>query len=222
VNDDTSVNVWQDELVTEAEVAPGPVREVDDVETLKALADPLRLRILQRLMTREMPVRSVKELAAELAEPQTKLYRHMKQLEAVGLISAVSSRIVSGIVEQRYQSSQGELRLGAGLTDEQKKTVEAEATVAATLDFYRSQFFAAHRSGAIVAEDTPGAAEHRKMLLSMTMAKVPREEAASFRARLQQLLDDLSDAEKRASGRDDTVTVNALGGFFCPDPDPAS
>ncbi len=226
MNDDTNVNVWQDESVTETEAAPGPVREVGVVETMKAVADPTRLRILQRLMTRDktgdLPVMSVKELAAELAEPQTKLYRHVKQLESVNLISAVSSRVVSGIVEQRYQACQGELSLGVGLTEEQKKTAEAEATVAAALELYRSQFFAAHRSGAIVSEDTPGAPEHRKMLLCMNLAKVPQEEAASFRSRLQQLMDDLSDAEKRATGRDDNVTVNALAGFFCPDPDQAS
>ncbi|HET7017699.1 MAG TPA: helix-turn-helix domain-containing protein [Streptosporangiaceae bacterium] len=212
--------------MTEAETAPSPAREVGVVETMKALADPTRLRILQRLMTRdktgELPVLSVKELAAELAEPQTKLYRHVKQLEAVNLISAVSSRVVSGIVEQRYQACQGDLSLGPGLTDEQKKTAEAEATVAAALELYRGQFFAAHRAGAIVSEDTPGAPEHRKMLLCMNLAKVPREEAASFRARLQQLLDDLSDAEQRAIGRDDNVTAYALAGFFCPDPDQAS
>jgi DNA-binding transcriptional ArsR family regulator len=212
--------------VTEAETAPGPVREVEDVETLKALADPLRLRILQRLMTRDKagrtPVMSVKELAADLSEPQTKLYRHVKQLEAVGLIRAVSSRVVSGIVEQRYQSGQEELKLGAGLTEDQKKTAEAEAGVAAVLDFYRSQFFAAHRSGAIVSESTPGAEEHRKMLLCMNVAKVPQEEAASFRTRLQALMDDLSEAEKRASGGDDNVTVYALGGYFCPDSEQAS
>jgi DNA-binding transcriptional ArsR family regulator len=219
------VNVWQDGVVTEAETAPGPAREIGVVETMKALADPTRLRILQRLMTRdktgELPVMSVKELAAELAEPQTKLYRHVKQLEAVNLISAVSSRVVSGIVEQRYQACQGDLSLGPGLTDEQKKIAEAEATVAAALELYRGQFFAAHRAGSIVSEDTPGA-EHRKMLLCMNLAKVPREEAASFRVRLQQLMDDLSDAEQRASGRDDNVTAYVLAGFFCPDPDPAS
>jgi DNA-binding transcriptional ArsR family regulator len=226
VNDGIGVNVWQDGTVTEVETVSGPVREVVDVETLKALADPIRLRILQRLMTHEktgeMRVMSVKELAAELDEPQTKLYRHVKQLEAVGLIRAVSSRVVSGIVEQRYQSGQEVLKLGAGLTEEQKMTAEAEATVGAALEFYRSQFFAAHRSGAIVSDDTPGADEHRKMLLSMTVAKVPPQEAASFRTRLQQLMDDLSEAEKKAAGRDDNVSVHALGGFFCPDSRPAS
>jgi DNA-binding transcriptional ArsR family regulator len=198
------------------------MREVGNVETLKALADPTRLRILQRLMTRdetgELPVMSVKELATELAEPQTKLYRHVKQLEAVELIRSASSRIVSGIVEQRYQACQSDLWLGAGLTDEQKKSAEAEASVAAVLELYRSQFFAAHRAGAIASKDTPGTEEHRKTMLGMTRSKVSRNDATSFRTGLQQLMDDLVEAEKRASDSEDTITVNVLVGYFSPDP----
>lgn len=198
------------------------MREVGDVETLKALADPTRLRILQRLMARdetgELPVMSVKELATELAEPQTKLYRHVRQLEAVELIRAASSRIVSGIVEQRYQACQSDLWLGAGLSDEQKKSAEAEATVAAVFELYRSQFFAAHRAGAVASKDTPGAAEHRKAILGMTQANVSMQEATLFRTRLQQLMDDLAEAEKRATDSEDTVTVKVLVGYFSPDP----
>jgi DNA-binding transcriptional ArsR family regulator len=208
--------------VTEADTAPDPMREVGNVETLKALADPTRLRILQRLMTRdetgELPVMSVKELATELAEPQTKLYRHVKQLEAVELIRSASSRIVSGIVEQRYQACQSDLWLGAGLTDEQKKSAEAEASVAAVLELYRSQFFAAHRAGAIASKDTPGTEEHRKTMLGMTRSKVSRNDATSFRTRLQQLMDDLVEAEKRTSDSEDTITLNVLVGYFSPDP----
>jgi DNA-binding transcriptional ArsR family regulator len=226
MNDCIIVNMWQDGAVIEADAAPEPVREVGDVETLKALADPTRLRLLQRLMTRdesgELPVMSVKELASELAEPQTKLYRHVKQLEAVDLIRAVASRIVSGIVEQRYRACQSDLWLGAGLTDEQKKSAEAEATVAAVLELYRSQFFAAHRAGAIVSKDSTGADDHRRTMLGMTQAKVTRDEATSFRTRLQQILDDLAEAEKRAERRaadgEDTVSVNVLIGYFSPDP----
>src|SRR5215471_2523012 len=103
------------------------VRAITDVETLKALADPLRLKMLSALMRGrpdDLPVLSVKELAHELGEPQTKLYRHVKQLEAAGLIRAVASRVVSGIVEQRYQASQRDLMLGSGLTAQEKTSVE--------------------------------------------------------------------------------------------------
>ena len=54
------------------------VREIDSVQGLRALADPVRLAILVALDTRvpdgALPVMSVKELAQRLGEPQTKLY----------------------------------------------------------------------------------------------------------------------------------------------------
>jgi DNA-binding transcriptional ArsR family regulator len=219
--------------VTELETAPDQLREVGDVETLKALADPIRLRIIHRMMTHDedgaLPVMTVKELATELAEPQTKLYRHVKQLEAVALIRAVSSRVVSGIVEQRYQACQGDLWLGAGLTEEQKKSAEAEAATAAVLDLFGKQFFAARRAGLVNSEaDMPSgddvlsgddvpSEQYRRTMLGMTVAKVSKAHAASFRERLQQLMDELSEAEADAADRDDVVTVNVLLGYYSSD-----
>lgn len=204
--------------VTEAETAPDQLREVGDVETLKALADPIRLRIIHRMMTHDeygtLPIMTVKELAAELTEPQTKLYRHVKQLEAVGLIRSVSSRVVSGIVEQRYQACQADLWLGAGLTEEQKKSAEAEAAAAAILDLFGKQFFAARRAGLIGSEDDAPSEPYRRAMLGMTVAKVSKAQAASFREKLQQLMDELNEAEVDDGGGEDTVTVNVLLGYY--------
>src|SRR5215475_8348684 len=106
--------------MSEQEQPPGheplAVRSVASVDMLRALADPTRLAILSALMERqdELPVMSVKELAARLGEPQTKLYRHVRQLEAAGLIRVASTRLVSGIVEQRYQASQRDLMFDSG------------------------------------------------------------------------------------------------------------
>ncbi|WP_441247481.1 ArsR/SmtB family transcription factor [Kitasatospora sp. McL0602] len=86
-------------------------REVNDVETLKALADPLRLAILNTLTGQGTEPLSVKQIAAELGEPPSKLYRHVRQLEKVGLISVACTRLVSGIVESRYVAAQRSLRL---------------------------------------------------------------------------------------------------------------
>lgn len=207
--------------MAEAEIALDQLREVGDVETLKALADPIRLRIIHRMMANDedgaLPIMTVKELATELAEPQTKLYRHVKQLEAVNLIRAVSSRVVSGIVEQRYQACQGDLWLGAGLTDEQKKSAEAEAAAAAVLDLFRKQFFAARRADLVNSEDEVPSGRHRRAMLGMTVAHVSRAQAASFRAKLQQLMDELNEAEADAADRDDNVAVNVLLGYYSSD-----
>ena len=126
-----------------AEAEPLAVRTVDNVDVLKALADPTRMAILAALMkTRhDLPVMSVKELAAELGEPQTKLYRHVRQLEAAGLIRVASSRMVSGILEQRYQASQQDLRLGRGFL--RVHAEDAVGVMQAVLDRFRDGFFAA-------------------------------------------------------------------------------
>jgi DNA-binding transcriptional ArsR family regulator len=83
------------------ESAASDQRVIDDVDTLKVVADPLRLQILLEAIDR--PV-TVKELAATLGVPQTRLYYHVKLLEKHGLISVVGRRMVSGIEERSYRS----------------------------------------------------------------------------------------------------------------------
>jgi len=88
------------------EFRPLEVRVVNDAEALKALGDPLRLRILHVVMGEPRRTWSVKEVAAALDQPVTKLYHHVKLLEQAGLIADVETRVVSGIVEHRYQTGQ--------------------------------------------------------------------------------------------------------------------
>ena len=204
---------------------PDQVRAISDVETLRAIADPLRLSILSTLMMRrgaDLPVMSVKELAAELNEPQTKLYRHVKQLEAVGLIKVAASRVVSGIVEQRYRACQRELNLGATLTKTREANDAVEAAVSAALELYRTEFFAAHRAeltdGASPTEPNPNEA-HDKPILNVTKVKLSAVHAESIRQRLKAIIDEAvaADAERTAADDEDAVTVNLLLGFFTPD-----
>ncbi len=144
----------------------------------------------------ERRVMSVKELAAELGEPQTKLYRHVRQLEAAGLIRAASSRLVSGILEQRYQACQRDIRLGPGLTRDEKVGDEAETVAAAVLDRYLSRFFAARRAalGPAPAPPVPTAPpageSYRTPVLQVTETRVPAARAAAIRDRLQAASED--------------------------------
>ncbi len=82
---------------------PEDVRLIGDVESLRAISDPTRLRILETMVQRQDPAWSVKELAAEIGVPQTRLYHHVEQLVERDLIRAVERRIVSGIIETRYR-----------------------------------------------------------------------------------------------------------------------
>lgn len=90
---------------------PAPELIIDDLETLKVLADPLRLRILELLGK----PRTVKQVAGELGIAATKLYYHVNLLEKQGLIRTVDTRIVSGIIEKHYQIAARSYRVKHGL-----------------------------------------------------------------------------------------------------------
>ena len=89
------------------EELPGPalpelaVKTLDDLEQLKALSDPLRLRILEALCG---PPRTTKQVADRLGEKPTRLYHHVDALEAAGLIHLVHTRPKRGTLEKYFQA----------------------------------------------------------------------------------------------------------------------
>ena len=74
---------------------------ISDVETLKVIADPFRLQIIE-LMANEPS--TVKTVADQLEVKPNKLYYHVNLLEKHGLIRVVHTEVVSGIIEKWYQT----------------------------------------------------------------------------------------------------------------------
>ncbi len=222
--------MWQDGAVTDEQKsaglvagdesrAPLEVRTVADVDVLRALADPTRLAILGVLMERhdDLPVMSVKELAARLGEPQTKLYRHVKQLEAAGLIRVAATRLVSGILEQRYQACQRDLLFDGGFV--RAHADDSEAALSALLDSFRAGFFTAFRDKRL----EPGAigeAEHYRLpTIYSSDLRVSPAKAAEIRAKLRELMTLLAD---KAIEDPEGILVNVLIGYYTgPEPKPA-
>jgi DNA-binding transcriptional ArsR family regulator len=193
------------------EEQPG-VREIDSVEELRALADPVRLAILSALDTRvrdgELPVMSVKELAQNLGEPQTKLYRHVKQLEAAGLIEVAATRMVSGILEQRYRARQRDLRLSSALY--RQHADETEAAVRSAFDAFVTRVFERARTedGPPDPPDAPDAADEPVMVVFDD--RVSLDAAERIRARLLEVKREIAEAEAG------DVPVNVAIGFYRP------
>jgi DNA-binding transcriptional ArsR family regulator len=198
-----------------AQMEPQPVRNVDDVEVLKAMADPTRLAILAVLMKagRELPIMSVKELAAELGQPQTKLYRHVRQLEAVGLIKVAATRLVSGILEQRYQACQRDLTLGRDFLREHAG--QADAAVQAILDRYFDGFRAAVQADQRPAGGVPAKDAYRKPMMFMTDLRITAVRAAELRSRLEELIESLKDDDQVEDP--EAVSAHVLFGYYVAD-----
>jgi len=72
-----------------------------DREQLRVLANPLRLRILNRLCRREM---STAELRRELGDAPSNLYHHVHKLVDAGLLRLVRSVPRRGAVERYYRA----------------------------------------------------------------------------------------------------------------------
>src|SRR5688572_15754608 len=72
---------------------------LSDLEQVKVLADPLRIRILEALCQQE---RTTKQVAQILGEKPTKLYHHVEALERVGLIRLSRTQQNRGTTEKYY------------------------------------------------------------------------------------------------------------------------
>lgn len=73
---------------------------LSNLEQVKVLAVPLRVRILETLQNRPM---TTKQVAESLGEGVTKLYHHMAALEQAGLVELVETRRNRGAVEKYYR-----------------------------------------------------------------------------------------------------------------------
>lgn len=132
-------------------------REVVDLETLRVLADPLRLAIIGAFpndAARRRPM-SVKEIAERIDEGQTKLYRHVKKLEDAGLIYVAETRVVSGIIEKRYLPAQKRLVFSGSLLGQEAEPDDFTDTFEALMDAVRDRLRTEIRAGRVQLSTPP-------------------------------------------------------------------
>lgn len=162
-----------------------PLRLINDIETLRAISDPTRMRILETMVTRPDPAWSVKELAAALDVPQTRLYHHIELLAERDLVRATERRVVSGIIETRYRvtamSFQLDRRLFAGDSEAGREILHE--TLAAVFDTARHEIEVAIRLGAIDKSGDSGP-DHSRLLLTRGIARLTAARAEELRTRL--------------------------------------
>lgn len=75
--------------------------QINDLDTVRLLADPLRLRLLLAFAAGD---RTAKQVASELGEPVTKLYRHVDALHDAGLLEVVRERRKRGTIERTFRA----------------------------------------------------------------------------------------------------------------------
>lgn len=119
---------------------------ITELETLKVIADPLRVQILEfiGMVCDEGRLATVKEMADALDLPTTKLYYHVNLLEKHGLVQVAETKVVSGIIERHYRIRAKRLRADLNVAGEGQ--IDDNEKMELTLTSVRSMFDNAYQN----------------------------------------------------------------------------
>jgi DNA-binding transcriptional ArsR family regulator len=186
--------------------------DIDDPRLVKALAHPLRVRVMSLLEQRSA---TPKEMARELGVPLENLSYHVRTLRDYGFIKLERKRMVRGAVEHRYKlAARPQITAKAW---EQLPSAVREALDAASLDQ--------------IWEIVGRAAAQNKMSrpeshLTREFLRLDEQGFAEASRVISRAVDDLAAVEKRAAKRlrshsaEEVPTVLVAMLFDAPDPAP--
>lgn len=186
---------------------PAEAMVISDLETLKAMADPLRVRVLEAF-AREP--RTVKQAAADLKLPATKLYYHVNILEEHGLLRVVGTRIVSGIIEKTYRTAarffHSDPRLFTLAPEEQSEVPDTLLRV--VLDTTRADLAREIQAGRL--DPAPDAPITRSAFIARGLRPLPPDQARELALRLSRLLDEFGASEAEAGGENQVYSLTLV------------
>ena len=81
---------------------------IENLEQLRVLADPLRMRILDQLVQRPM---TMSQLGDAFGESTAKMHYHVRELEKFGFIKLVEKRERGGFIEKYYRAVARDVRV---------------------------------------------------------------------------------------------------------------
>jgi DNA-binding transcriptional ArsR family regulator len=171
------------------------VRTITDIETLRVLADPLRLSILGAFASgpRRQPM-SAKEIAEKIDEGQTKLYRHIKKLEDVGLLKVAETRVVSGIIEKRYVPGQKRLEIEGSMLAQEPEPEDFTDAMVAMMDSARDRLRTEIRAGRVPLTK-PDEGPDRSLQIGSIRVNMTLDRYEKLRTAVTELLENLGPSD---------------------------
>ena len=162
-----------------------PITElwVQDVDTIKVVADARRLKILELM---QEPT-TVKIISTELEIPASKLYYHVNMLEKHNLIQVVDHNIDSGIVEKIYQVTARQLKIVNPLLRSDLPDDTADALFTTMLDDTQRDFRQAY-----VERNKDEQLPPRHPFLSKKAFRLTDEQLTFLHAKLVSLIEEVT------------------------------
>jgi len=185
-----------------------------DLEQVKVLADPLRVRILESLCVDEM---TTKQVAEALGEKPTRLYHHVEALERVGLIRLVRTRQNRGTIEKYFKAVARRFQAGTDLfrSDGDDEKTEALVDVVNTM----MESTTADLRKLIHAGHDIGSGE--EAVLSFTEIRGTEQEIDEFRTKVMALLKEIASSCCKDAPPDDSRRYRLTLAYFPLDDSPS-
>jgi DNA-binding transcriptional ArsR family regulator len=136
------------------------IYELETLEQVRALTDPLRLRIAETLTDTPM---TVTQLGQQFGTAPARIYYHLRELERVGLVELVETREKGGILEKYYQTVARNLIASASL----KRTISSDDMIA-TLSQLLQQASLHFLKAAVLSQQEPEHGRKSVQLITKT------------------------------------------------------
>jgi len=170
--------VEQTETLPGLEFRPADIQVIDRIDELRAIANPLRISLLDLLVAEP---RTVKEIGKALGINSTKLYYHVGEMERTGLVRLVHTELQSGILAKYYRAAARYYYIAPSLLQ-----------ASGSRDAAGSEFLAAHiESGARDLRRAIGSGRidelYDTFMVSRRVVRLSAEHAAKIRVALEEI-----------------------------------
>jgi DNA-binding transcriptional ArsR family regulator len=187
---------------------------IADLETLRAISDPLRVQIVELLGGKPL---TVKQVAEKLGLAPSKLYYHFGALEKLGLIEVAETRMVANMQEKKYRSTAEIVDVDPSLFQFTKEgdNEPINILISSTIDATREDLFRSLQARQFQleqgADETP-----RRMIVNRIVSHVSEERIGEFQERLVKLIQEFEAEDKTSKSTDQTyaLTVALYPSFY--------
>src|SRR5262245_1943518 len=172
---------------------PAGTLTLTGLEQVRALSDPLRVRMLGAFAAQERTARQVAEI---LHEKPTRLYHHLKSLARAGLIRRTRTRRNRGTLETYYRAVACTVRADPSLFSPPTRS-EATDSIGKAVEGMLDQ--TASELRALLASASGARGLEEKGLVGFLEVRAPERDIKKLRAAIERLVKGLQDDPARTA-----------------------
>lgn len=186
---------------------------ISDLETLRAIADPLRVQIMELLEDKSL---TVKQVAEKLGLAPSKLYYHFGALEKLGMIEVAETRMVANMLEKTYKSAAHVLDVDPSLFTFSKEGDNEPISIllSSTIDATREDLLRSMQARQFQLEQ--GADETPRRIINRVVSSVSEKRIGEFQERLVKLIQEFEaeDVKSKSTDQPYALTVAFYPSFY--------